>query len=56
MLTGFLSSRLYGVQATDPPTFLAVAVLLVLVALAACLTPARRAARTTFSVLRVYLP
>jgi putative ABC transport system permease protein len=39
-----LDSLLYGVQAIDPPTFVAVPVLLALVALAAALVPARRAA------------
>jgi hypothetical protein len=39
------SSMLFGVSANDPPTFAAVALLLSCVALAACLLPARRAAR-----------
>ena len=42
-LTGLLQSMLFGVKATDPVTFAAVAVLLALVAVAATLLPARRA-------------
>jgi putative ABC transport system permease protein len=36
---------LFGIEASDPITFLAISVLLVLVALAATYIPARRAAR-----------
>lgn len=44
-LARLMSSLLYEVSATDPPTFAAVPVVLVAVALAASLLPARRAAR-----------
>jgi predicted permease len=44
-LTRLMTSLLYGVGATDPLTFFAVATLLILAALAACYLPARRAAR-----------
>jgi ABC-type lipoprotein release transport system permease subunit len=40
-----LSSLLYGVGETDPATFLAVCLLLALVAATATYLPARRAAR-----------
>jgi predicted permease len=43
--TRMLGSLLYGVDATDPPTYVAVAALLGGIALAASYVPARRAAR-----------
>jgi putative ABC transport system permease protein len=45
ILTRLMQSVLYGVSATDPLTFSLIAILLILVALVACLIPARRAAR-----------
>jgi predicted permease len=45
LLTSALQSLLYGVEATDPATFGAMAALLAAAALAACLAPARRAAQ-----------
>lgn len=43
-LTRYLASQISGVSATDPLTFAAVVAVIVLVALGACLLPARRAA------------
>jgi len=43
-LTHLMSAQLYGVSPRDPLTFAAVALVLILVALAACYVPARRAA------------
>ena len=45
VLSHFLSSLLYGVKPTDPLTFLAGTIVLVLIALLACYIPARRATR-----------
>jgi ABC-type antimicrobial peptide transport system permease subunit len=44
-VTGILRSLLYDVEPRDPVTFVSVTLVLVVVALAAALIPARRAAR-----------
>ena len=44
-LTRYLQSLLFGVRAGDPATFIGVAAVLVVVVLAACVIPARRAMR-----------
>ena len=44
-LTRLIRSLLFGVQASDPVTFIAIAALLAVIALAASYIPARRAAR-----------
>ena len=48
-----MSGLLFGTQPTDPVTFLAAGALLLVVAIAACLVPARQAARAdTMTLLR----
>ena len=42
-LTRYLKSALYEVTATDPSTFIAVSLLLAVIAIIACLVPTRRA-------------
>ena len=44
-LTQTMKSLLFGVSATDPLTFAALALLLITVSLLACFIPARRAAK-----------
>ena len=44
-LTRFMRSQLLGVNTTDPVTFGGVAILLIVVAVAACFVPAQRAMR-----------
>jgi ABC-type antimicrobial peptide transport system permease subunit len=44
-LTRFMSGLLFGVSASDPLTYVTVTLLLLVVAVATCLIPARRAAR-----------
>jgi ABC-type antimicrobial peptide transport system permease subunit len=44
--TRALASQLYGVGAGDPATLAFVSIALVIIALAACVSPARRATRT----------
>jgi putative ABC transport system permease protein len=45
LLTRFLTGLLFEVKPNDPLTYVVVAILLALVAIAACLIPARRATK-----------
>jgi putative ABC transport system permease protein len=44
-LTRLMTKMIYGVSATDPLTFFGVSIVLLLVAVAACYFPARKASR-----------
>jgi putative ABC transport system permease protein len=43
LLTRIMTSSLYGISASDPLTYIGISLLLAVVALLACLIPARRA-------------
>ena len=44
-LTRLIADQLWGVTPTDPPTFVAVSLLLIVVAILACFVPTRRAVK-----------
>jgi ABC-type antimicrobial peptide transport system permease subunit len=50
VLTRLMASQLHAVQPNDPVTFATVAVLLLLIAVAACVPPALRATRVSPTV------
>jgi ABC-type antimicrobial peptide transport system permease subunit len=54
LLTRFISSELWEVQATDPATFAGVSVSLIAVAIAACIVPTRRAVQVDPTVALRY--
>jgi putative ABC transport system permease protein len=54
LLSRVIASQLYGISPTDPVTFLAVSILLTIVALVACYIPARRAMRVDPTVALKY--
>jgi putative ABC transport system permease protein len=53
-LTRLMAKMLYGVSPSDPATFLTIAGLLLLIAMAACYVPARRAMRVDPSIALRY--
>lgn len=56
LLSGYMRGMIYGVPATDPATFVAVAIILLLVAAGASWIPARTAARADPCIVLRDLP